>query len=131
VTSWLVAEPVVSRIADTYRAYCEEMKASDSSIKQCPQDHDHATFDLTAVLYAARPDWDYFSLSKPGTISVLNYDGSRFQESDGGMHRYLVLSEEQKARTLEAMLMLASQYWRFQLFYWDYAVGVLILALLF
>jgi purine nucleosidase len=96
-------------IADTYRTYCEEMKGSDSTIKQCPQDHDHATFDLTAVLYAVRPDRDYFSLSKPGIITVLNDGGSHFQESDGGTHRYLVLSEEQKARTLEAMTMLASQ----------------------
>jgi purine nucleosidase len=96
-------------IADTYRTYCEEMRANDSNIKQCPQDHDHPTFDLTAVLYAARPDRDYFSLSKPGTITVRNDGGSGFQESDAGMHRYLVLSEEQKARTLEAMIMLASQ----------------------
>lgn len=96
-------------IADTYRTYCEEMKPSDSKIKECPKDHDHATFDLTAVLYAARPDRDYFSLSKPGTITVLNDAGSRFEESDAGMHRYLVLSEEQKSRALEAMMMLASQ----------------------
>jgi len=96
-------------IADTYRAYCEEMKASDPKIKQCPQDHDHPTFDLTAVLYAARPDQNYFSISKPGTITVRQDGGSRFQESQGGMHRYLVLSEEQNARTLEAMMMLASQ----------------------
>jgi purine nucleosidase len=96
-------------IADTYRTYCEEMKGRDSKIKECPQDHDHPTFDLTAVLYAARPDMDYFSLSRPGTISILNDGGSQFQESDAGTHRYLVLSEEQKARTLEAMMMLASQ----------------------
>jgi len=96
-------------IADSYGTYCDEMKPSDPKIKQCPQDHDHATFDLTAVLYAARPDRNYFSLSKPGTITVLNDGGSRFQESERGMHRYLVLSEEQKARTLEAMMMLASQ----------------------
>lgn len=96
-------------IADTYRTYCMEMKASDSNIKQCPRDHDHGTFDLTAVLYAARPDGDYFSLSKRGTITVLNDGSSRFQESDTGSHRYLVLNEEQKARTLEAMMMLASQ----------------------
>lgn len=96
-------------IADTYRVYCEEMKMRDPKIYQCPHDHDHATFDLSAVLYAARPNRDYFSLSKPGTITVLNDGGSRFQEFDGGMHRYLELTEEQRARTLEAMMMLASQ----------------------
>jgi purine nucleosidase len=96
-------------IADAYRTYCEEMKTRDSKIKRCPQNHDHATFDLTSVLYAARPDRDYFSLSKPGKITVLADGSSRFDESEDGTHRYLILSEEQKARALEAMVMLASQ----------------------
>jgi purine nucleosidase len=96
-------------IADTYRTYCEEKKTKDPKIKRCPDDHDHATFDLTSVLYAARPDGNYFSVSKPGRITVLADGGSRFVESEDGNHRYLILSEEQKARTLEAMQMLASQ----------------------
>jgi len=96
-------------ISDTYTLYCNEMKARDARIKQCPEGHDHATFDLTAVLYAARPDDGYFSLSPPGTISVLPDGGSRFTESPGGKHRYLILSESQRARTLEAMRMLVSQ----------------------
>ena len=96
-------------IADAYRTYCEEMKARDLNVKTCPQDHDHATFDLTSVLYAARPDRNYFSLSKPGRITVLADGGSRFDEYKEGTHRYLILKEEQKARTLEAMVMLASQ----------------------
>lgn len=98
-------------IADTYLLYCESRKSAllkgKALIKGCP--HDHPTFDLTSVLYAARPDRDYFSLSKPGKITVLADGGTRFDESDGGTHRYLILSEEQKARTLEAMVMLASQ----------------------
>lgn len=96
-------------IADTYVTYCEEMKERDSRIAQCPEGHDHATFDLTAVLYAARPDRDYFSLSKPGRITVLLDGGTRFVEEPRGSHRYLILSKEQSARTLEAMEMLASQ----------------------
>jgi hypothetical protein len=90
-------------IAETYRTYAEEQKVS----KKWP--HDHPTFDLTSVLYAARPDRNYFSLSKPGRITVLADGGSRFDESENGSHRYLIQSEEQKARTLEAMAMLASQ----------------------
>lgn len=89
-------------IADTYRYFCKENK-----LPKCP--HEHATFDLTSVLYAARPDRNYFSLSQPGKITVLADGGSRFEESEGGSHRYLILSKEQKARTLEAMVMLASQ----------------------
>ncbi len=96
-------------IADSYRTYCEEVTPSGPKPTHCPADHDHPTFDLTAVLYAARPNNNYFSLSEPGTIKVLNDGGSRFEESVRGMHRYLLLSEAQKARALEAMVMLASQ----------------------
>ena len=88
-------------IADTYRVYASSMKL--------PWPHDHPTFDLTSVLYAVRPDRQYFSLSKPGKITVLPDGSSRFDEVEGGMHRHLVLDEAQKDRTLEAMVMLASQ----------------------
>ncbi len=94
-------------IADTYRTYCEERNSKDARMKRCP--HDHATYDLTSVLYAARPDRNYFALSKPGRITVLPDGASRFDELEGGRHRYLILYEEQKARALEAMVMLASQ----------------------
>lgn len=94
-------------IADTYRVYCRESNASGLMKTKCP--HDHATFDLTSVLYAARPDRNYFSLSKPGKITVLPDGGTRFDESAEGSQRYLLLGDEQKARTLEALVMLASQ----------------------
>lgn len=90
-------------IAETYRTYAEEQNVP----KKWP--HDHATFDLTSVLYAARPDRNYFSLSKPGRITVLPDGGSRFEESEDGTHRYLIQNQEQRARTLEAMVMLVSQ----------------------
>jgi len=93
-------------ISETYQ-YTAPYYRKASKNPEAP--HDHATFDLTSVLYAARPDEGYFSLSKPGKITVLADGGSRFDESASGMHRYLILSDEQKARTLEAMVMLASQ----------------------
>lgn len=96
-------------IADSYRTFCSERMASDSTIRHCPEDHDHPTFDLTAVLYAARPNQHYFSMSKPGRITVLDDGGSRFDESPEGKQRYLILDDAQKARALEAMIMLASQ----------------------
>jgi purine nucleosidase len=96
-------------IADTYKIYCEEMKSRDSTIKVCPDDHNHFTFDLTSVLYAARPDENYFSLSPSGIITVLSDGSTRFSESERGAHRYLILSDSQRTRTLEAMMMLASQ----------------------
>jgi hypothetical protein len=92
-------------IADTYLTFCEELKPLAKWT--CP--HEHSTFDLTSVLYAARPDRGYFSLSKPGRITVLPDGSSRFEEAEGGRDRYLILKEEEKARAIEAMAMLASQ----------------------
>jgi inosine-uridine nucleoside N-ribohydrolase len=83
-------------VADAYRSYMK-------------MPYDRPTWDLTAVLYAVRPDDGYFSISLPGIITVLPDGSSRFSLSDGGNHRYLILTEEQRERTLEAMIQLASQ----------------------
>ncbi len=87
-------------IADSYRYYV-------NGSTRWP--HDHATFDLTAVLYAVRPDRGYFSLSKPGKITVFGDGLSRFKAQPLGLHRYLILDASQRQRTLEAMVMLTSQ----------------------
>jgi hypothetical protein len=87
-------------IADSYRTF---------TLGPYKWPHDHSTFDLTAVLYAARPDRGYFTLSKPGKITVLPDGSSKFEEIEGGKQRYLILEDSQRARTLEAMVMLASQ----------------------
>lgn len=71
--------------------------------------HDHATFDLTSVLYAARPDDGYFSLSEPGSIGIEADGRSRFTPDKEGQHRYLIISEVQRAKALEAMTTLASE----------------------
>jgi len=83
-------------VADAYRSYMK-------------MPYDRPTWDLTAVLYAVRPDDGYFSLSEPGVITVLPDGSSRFDLSANGKHRYLVLTAEQRTRTLEAMILLASQ----------------------
>lgn len=90
-------------LAETYRRFVEDQKAT------VKWPHNHPTYDLTSVLYAARPDRGYFSLSKPGTITVLDDGRSRFEESEQGSHRYLILTDAQQARTLEALVMLSSQ----------------------
>jgi inosine-uridine nucleoside N-ribohydrolase len=71
--------------------------------------HDHPTFDLTAVLYGARPDDGYFSLSESGKITVFADGSSHFEASASGRHRYLTITPFQRARALEAMTLLASQ----------------------
>jgi|SRR5579862_1679890 len=93
-------------IAETYN-YVAPYYRKASEHPDAP--HDHATFDLTSVLYAARPNDGYFSISEPGKITVLPNGGTRFEAAPDGPHRYLILTDAQKARTLEAMVMLASQ----------------------
>lgn len=83
-------------VADAYRSYMK-------------MPYDRPTWDLTAVLYAVRPDDGYFSVSPPGIITVLPDGSSRFDRSADGNHRCLVLTAEQEGRTLEAMILLASQ----------------------
>jgi len=77
--SWSPAHPVV----DAYRAHK-------------PMPYDAPTWDMTAVLYAVRPEAGYFKLSEPGTISVLSDGSTKFSASAGGKHRYLILDPSQK-----------------------------------
>lgn len=97
-------------VAEAYRMY--QLSVSDSQghllISQ-KWPHDHPTPDLTAVLYAARPEGEYFALSNTGRITILPDGSSRFEGRKGGQHQYLILEESQKARALEAMSLLASQ----------------------
>jgi uncharacterized Ntn-hydrolase superfamily protein len=71
--------------------------------------YDRETWDLTAVLYAVRPDRGYFGLSQPGTIGVDEHQITRFVPSNEGRHRYLTVTPEQVARVREALVQLASQ----------------------
>jgi inosine-uridine nucleoside N-ribohydrolase len=90
--SWVANHPV----AEAYRNYM-------------PMPYDRPTWDLTAVLYAVRPGRDYFSLSEPGTVDVDDRGRTVFTPSADGKRRYLILGEQQKARTLETLILLASQ----------------------
>jgi hypothetical protein len=79
--AWSPAHPVV----DAYRA-----------LKPMPYDAPAAA--LAAVLYAVHPDEDYFKLSDPGTISVLDDGRTRFTPVAEGTHRYLIVDPAQKER---------------------------------
>lgn len=70
--------------------------------------YNRPTWDLTAVLYAVRPE-GYFSLSPRGTISVDEEGRTHFTPQSAGRHRYLTVDAAQRARALEAMITLASQ----------------------
>ncbi len=90
--AWAQDHPVV----EAYRAYMK-------------MPYDRQTWDLTAVLYAVRPTGAYFDLSPPGRITADDAGRTGFRAEAGGKHRYLVLTEAQRARTLESMVTLASQ----------------------
>src|ERR1039458_102038 len=90
--AWEADHPVV----DAYRAYMK-------------MPYDRQTWDLTAVLYALRPGGGYFDLSAPGRITADDAGRTSFRPKAGGKHRYLVLTEALRARTLECMVGLASQ----------------------
>jgi hypothetical protein len=81
--AWSPAHPVV----EAYRAF-----------KTMP--YDAPAPALAAVLYAAHPDEKYFTLSEPGTISVLDDGRVRFAPQADGKHRYLVVDPTQKARIM-------------------------------
>lgn len=89
--AWSPAHPVV----DAYRAYK-------------PMPYDAPTWDMTAVLYAARPEAGCFKLSEPGTITVLDDGSTKFTPSAEGKHRYLILDSEQKERVIQTFIEIAS-----------------------
>jgi len=74
-----------------------------------PMPYDRPTWDLTSVLYAARPDEGYFGLSVPGTIRVDDRGLTDLFPHRDGRHRFLTVTDLQRARALEAMVALATQ----------------------
>jgi inosine-uridine nucleoside N-ribohydrolase len=88
--------PANHPVADAYRNY-----------QKFP--YDRPTWDITAALYAVRPNDGYFSLSEPGSIHVDEKGVTTLNPAADGKHRYLVMNDAQRARALEAMILLSSQ----------------------
>ena len=74
-----------------------------------PPPHNRPTWDLTSVLYAVHPDRRYFDLSEPGRVLVEKDGFTTFEPTPDGKHRYLKLTDLQRARVLEALVQLSSQ----------------------
>ncbi len=89
--AWSTKSPLV----EAYKAY-----------KTMP--YDEPLYDPSAALYAVRPDAGYYSLSPAGKIEVDAKGVTRFIAGAGRQH-YLIVNEEQKARVMEAISLLASQ----------------------
>jgi hypothetical protein len=71
--------------------------------------YDRETWDLTAALYATRPDNGYFDLSEPGRVLVGADGRTSFRAEPGGRDRVLSVDDRQRGRILEAFLWLCSQ----------------------
>lgn len=99
--------PAVS-IEEDYN-YVEHHPLAEAYPRYQEMPYDRATWDLTSVLYAVRPDRGYFGVSKPGVIDVGEDALSRFTEDPQGQHQYLTVSPEQIAQVREALIQLASQ----------------------
>ncbi len=89
--AWSPAHPIV----EAYHAY-----------KTMP--YDAPTWDMSSVLYAARPQEGYFKLSEPGTIQVSDDGRTKFTPAADGKHRYLILDPGQKDRIIKAYTEIAS-----------------------
>ena len=90
-------------------AYVADHPISEAYRNYKKMPYDRPTWDLTAVLYAIRPDRGYFDLSPPGWITVGDDAVTRFEPSANGSRRYLIVNDKQRERALEAMIYLASQ----------------------
>lgn len=82
-------------VAEGYRAYAK-------------MPYDRPTWDLTAVLYAARPDRGYFRLSEPGQVTVDDTVVTHFTPAEDGKHRYLTLPDDRCDAVRQACIELAS-----------------------
>lgn len=89
--------------------YVPHHPLSEAYIMYMPPPHDRPTWDLTSVLYAVRPDHDYFAVSDLGHVSVADDGLTTFKENDQGKSRYLILRDQDKARITEALMLLSSQ----------------------
>src|SRR5688572_14117475 len=89
VAAWAPKHPVV----DAYRAFK-------------PTPYDGPTQALAAVLSTVSPEDNYFDISEPGTISVLDNGRTRFTPSPNGRHHYLMVRPEQKERVLDTYVKL-------------------------
>jgi len=89
--------------------YHQHHPLKDAYYAYSPPPHDRPTWDLTSVLYAIRPERNYFDLSPRGKVSIDQAGVSHFEIQPSGKHRYLKLTDIQKIRAIETLVGLASQ----------------------
>jgi inosine-uridine nucleoside N-ribohydrolase len=90
-------------------AYVEHHPLAEAYHLYIPPPHDRPTWDLTSVLQAVRPSRGYFDLSAPGQVTVAENGLTTFREVPSGRDRHLIIRDDQKPRTTEALVHLSSQ----------------------
>ncbi len=101
-----VATPHVSIERDY--AYIAHHPLPEAYYLYQPPPHDRPAWDLTAALYAVRPDRGYYALSATGRVTVADDGVTTFTPGDG-QQRYLRLDGDQRARVTETLMLLASE----------------------
>lgn len=104
-----IALPYPHQSIEQDYGYVEHHPVADAYYLYSPPPHDRPTWDLTSVLIAVRPDRGYFDLSPAGRVTVDQEGYTKFEAAEGGRDRYLIITEAQKGRTLEALVQLSSQ----------------------
>ena len=89
--------------------YVKHHPLAEAYVLYNPPPHDRPTWDLTSVLYGVRPNHSYFDISEPGTVAVADDGLTTFDKTTAGRHRYLIINQAQKLRTLEALQLLSSE----------------------
>jgi inosine-uridine nucleoside N-ribohydrolase len=89
--------------------YVDHHPLKEAYILYNPPPHNRPTWDLTSVLYAIYPERGFFDVSATGTVHVDDRGLTTFEAKEGGRHTYLIMSDEQKVRVVEALVQLSSQ----------------------
>lgn len=104
-----IALPYPASSIDRDYGYVPHHPVAEAYYRYLPPPHERPTWDLTAVLYAVRPDAGYFDLSPPGEVTVEDDGFTRFHPRANGRDRFLVLPERQILRAREAFVQLSSE----------------------
>ncbi len=104
-----IALPYPAISIDKDFGYIDRHPIHESYQLYMPTPHERPTWDLTSVLWAVRPDRNYFSLSDEGHADVSDAGFTQFRNTPGGMHRYLILQPDQVERIREALTLLVSE----------------------
>lgn len=89
--------------------YVERHPIAESYQRYIPTPHERPTWDLTSVLWAVRPDHNYFAMSEPGQVTIKETGETTFEPSPNGRHTFLQMSREQIAATREVLAALTSE----------------------